>query len=240
MIMAEWDADIPTLDTDALELMGDADPMKTPEAQALPHLDLARFEETGIDRSYIDASKVTRAAEAIGTLPRPDQAIHLIVGGQFSLWDTVPAILALATPATIDTLHLATLSFSTSNVTGLADLLDSGKVQRVTLLVSHYFRATSPEIALPAIAALEARGQRWFTVRNHTKLILAKLTDGRTIAIESSANLRSKANLEQMTLYGDPGVYTFHASWLDRLANANAASFPASAPPAPAGTLPAP
>lgn len=46
---------------------------------------------------------------------------------------------------------------------------------------------------------------------------MMRLTDGRTITIESSANLRSCKNMEQMTLYGDPGLYSFHTGWIEGL-----------------------
>jgi hypothetical protein len=49
------------------------------------------------------------------------------------------------------------------------------------------------------------------------KLIAARLTDGRTVTIESSANLRSCKNIEFMTVYGHPDVYAFHTGWMDTL-----------------------
>lgn len=33
--------------------------------------------------------------------------------------------------------------------------------------------------------------------------------------MEGSANLRTNANFEQVTVINDPGIYDFHAGWID-------------------------
>lgn len=183
-----------------------------------PHLptDLS-IRTRDVRREYRNATQARRAIEAIERLPDEREAIHLICAGQFSLWDTVPAILSLAAPAIIDQLHLASLSISIGNVQALAELLDAGKVRNAMLLLSTYFEATSRQIADPARQMLVSHGQRYVIVRNHCKIVAAKLADGRTITVESSANLRSKTNLELMVLHGDPDLYRFHTTWMNRL-----------------------
>lgn len=196
-----------------------ADPMKTRQAAALPHLELARLEEDATARTFIRAEKVISAAEALGRLPASAEAFHIIGGGHFSLFDLIPAVISLAAPASVEALHIATLSFSRDNALALVHLLDARRIGHLTFLLSHYFRATSESIAEPLVQALDARPHqaRWFVVRNHAKILAFKLSDGRTVTIESSANLRSKANLEQFTVYGSPQVYAFHTGWLDSL-----------------------
>jgi hypothetical protein len=130
----------------------------------------------------------------------------------------VPAVLDLASPARIDALYVATLGFSKNNVAEMADLLDRGIIGRLSLLCSHYFKGTSKgiyEIAADVMAKRPAA--RFRSLRTHCKILALRLTDGRTVTIESSANLRSCKNIEQMTVFGHPAVYEFHAGWMNTL-----------------------
>jgi hypothetical protein len=189
------------------------------ELAALPHLmaDLRYVEPAGIERVYRSATAAT-AAETLGAIPGEGQAIHLVINGRFALWDFVGAILILAgEPIHIEQLHLATLGFSRKNIAQLADLLDAGKVGSVSLLCSHYFKGTSTPIYDFAAEQLSARGQRFLSIRTHAKVVLVKLSDGRLITLESSANLRSCKNIEQVVATGIPGLYRFHAAWMESL-----------------------
>jgi len=62
---------------------------------------------------------------------------------------------------------------------------------------------------------LQSRGQTLLAMRNHAKLLLMALDDGRRIVVESSANLRSCRNVEQFVISHDTGLYDFHAAWID-------------------------
>jgi hypothetical protein len=56
-----------------------------------------------------------------------------------------------------------------------------------------------------------------YIARCHAKIIAAKLHNGQTITAEGSANTRSCKTIENVTLYGSPDVYSFHAGWMDAL-----------------------
>jgi len=189
------------------------------DLRRLPHLasDL-RVSVKHLRRSWRDARKVLTAAEAIGTIPAADESLHLAISGRFALWNVVPAVLKLASTP-ISELRIATLGFSKKNIGELCSLLDEGQIGHAKLLASHYFKSTSGDIYEHARTELEKRPDRatFLSLRNHAKLLLMKLADGRTVSVESSANLRSCKNIEQMTLIGDPGVHDFHAGWIDGL-----------------------
>lgn len=189
-----------------------------------PHLEAEeRCQVDGLERDFRNAERANTAAEAIGRLPGPRQALHLIIPGRFALWDCVPAILQLAAPARLDALHMATLGFSRSNIDQLAALLDAGQIGRAWLLASHYFKGTSSEIYEQAQKELGRRPTaRFLSLRTHAKLMAIALDDGRKLSIESSANLRSCHNIEQITIIGAPALYRFHAGWIDRLFQADA------------------
>jgi hypothetical protein len=187
------------------------------DLKRLPHLNGdRRHVAKEAKRRYQDARQAQDAIAAISRLPDPDEAIHLAISGRFALWDLVPAVLTLA-GCNIAELRIATLGFSKRNIDSLCQLLDSGKIGKAALLCSHYFKGTSGDIYEHAVTELSARGAAFISLRQHAKLLLMQLTDGRTVSVESSANLRSCKNIETMTLIGDPGVYRFHAGWIDEL-----------------------
>lgn len=162
-----------------------------------------------------DSRQAKSAVEALGDLPGPKHALHILITGRFSLWDCVPAV--IETCGRIRSLHIATLGFSKRNVEAMGKLLDGGQIERLRLLCSHYFKGTSNGIYEFAAEELGRRpGAEFLSVRTHAKLLLIKLTN-RTLAFESSANLRSCKNLEQLTVIGCPEVYQFHAAWIDEL-----------------------
>jgi hypothetical protein len=168
-------------------------------------------------RSFRDLRRAEAAAELLERLPRPDEAFHCIVRGTFALFDLVPAVLAIAAPAKIAALHIATLGFSRDNTENLCRLLDERKIGRARLLCSHYFSATSRELYQGMRDALQQRGQTFASRRTHAKVLAMKLTNRRTVLVESSANLRSCFNIEQLTVFGDPQLYKFHIHWIERL-----------------------
>lgn len=216
---------LPTIDASdfAVELEELASPaiaQAEAEMKAMPHLQAdRRLELPSMERSFLDAQKIDQAAASIQRVPGPTEALHLVVCGKFALWDVVPAILRITSPATIDSLRIATLGFSKTNVAELCQLLDAGRIRRVRLLASHYFKGTSRPIYQYAAEELAKRpaAAEFLSLRTHAKILLLQLSDGRTVTVEASANLRSCSNIEQVTLCGSPDLYTFHCRWIDDL-----------------------
>lgn len=175
--------------------------------------DKAHF-RTPIIRTVADLRAKPEAVRHLERLPVPGESMHAVISGKFALWDLVPAILE-RTGQDIDHLHLATLGFSTSNASEILTLLDAGKIKRVNLLVSHYFKGTSPEIYDALVPKLIERGHPVLAMRTHCKLILAAMSDGTRYVVESSANLRSCQNIEQFVMTNDHDLYEFHRGWID-------------------------
>jgi hypothetical protein len=188
------------------------------ESGRLPHIHGDIRHQSRAHAHFVrDQRRVKTAVELIGQFPEPDEAIHTICSGRFALWDVIPAVLEIVRPATITALHIATLGFSKANVVAMSELLDAGSIGRISLLCSHYFKGTSNGIFEQAQEALTKRGQRFLSARTHAKLLAAKLTDGRTLIVEASANLRSCKNMEQMSFFGSRALYAFHVGWIDEL-----------------------
>lgn len=218
----DWTDGIAVIGGDVPTLPGCGPSLDDVEAELLtmPHVDadLLLADDPAIDHACRDVRQVRTAVEHLGRIPDAMEALHLLCSGRYALWDMVPAILELAAPVAIDSLHIATLGFSRQNVAEMLDALDRGRVARLSLICSHYFKGTSGGIWEFAAEELPKRPHtRFLSIRTHAKLLAIKLADGRTVTIESSANLRSCKNIEQMTVYGHPNVYAFHAGWMDSL-----------------------
>lgn len=186
------------------------------EMLARPHIKDPRRTARQHKADVRDGRQAKSAADALGELPDAEGAVHVLITGRFSLWDCVPAILDQAGP--VDVLRIATLGFSKRNVEAMAAAVDAGTIGRIRLLCSHYFKGTSPDIYRFAAETLGKRKDRveFLSVRTHAKLLLLQ-TPGRVFTLESSANLRSCKNLEQLTVFGSPTVHEFHRAWIDEL-----------------------
>lgn len=168
-------------------------------------------------RRAVNALQVANAVRPLDGLPAVGETWHLVVKGNFALFDLVPAALKLAAPATIRRLDLVTLGFSKQNLQDLLALLDNGQVGSLALLYSVYFRSNEKETCHRLEHELAARNQRVAAMRTHAKVMLLEMTDGRCLVNETSANLRSCRNVEQMTLTHDRPLLEFHRRWIEEL-----------------------
>jgi hypothetical protein len=179
-------------------------------------------------------------ARAVKKLIRPENAdviladfpsedgdmLHAITCGDFVFCDF---ILRLIQRAGIPrAMTAATLSLSLKNVEKLAALLTATPFP-FHLVLSHYFKSTSGEI-FRAIESLlvPIPGFRLTIGRCHAKVTLLDYPD-RALVIESSANLRSSRNIEQITAKQCRALHDFHLQWIEEFATSEE-SFKTSAP----------
>lgn len=218
--LSDWLARLPGLPGDLPRLDGLPERDVEAEMVGLPHLmgDITYAEDGTIDHRVKDARQEQGALEHVGRFPAATDGLHLIASGKYALWDLAKALVKLASPATIDSIYLATLGFSRVNVSEMVEMIDAGSIARLSLLCSHYFAGTSNGIWDYAAEEFAKRpAARFLSIRTHCKIIAMRLTDGRTVTLESSANLRSCKNIEQVSIFGHPGLYEFHAGWLEEL-----------------------
>lgn len=166
-------------------------------------------------RQFLDARQSPSVAALIERLPAPGETFHVVSGATgWHYFGFIPAVLQLADGATIDRLSLATLGFSEESTDRLCNLIDAGKVTTAELVVSAYFRSVDKPIYSDLVTRLQARGGRVVVARNHCKLILFALSDGRRLCLAGSANLRSNKNNEQADLTNDPDLYGFYLQFI--------------------------
>ncbi|MDR1284364.1 MAG: hypothetical protein LBK99_26655 [Opitutaceae bacterium] len=167
--------------------------------------------------------KLIRPENAETVIPHlptgPDERTHAVLRGDFVLCDIIPSIIATHGP--LGHVRIATLGMSTANAQSLANLLSTGRIARLTLVVSHYFQQVDKTTTwMDVCRALEPHGVIPVVSRNHAKVILLPTVSGKdNYTIEGSANLRSSDNIEQIVIFNCPETHDFHADWIDRIAS---------------------
>lgn len=166
-------------------------------------------------RTFAELTKCSKAAAQLAHLPEVGESRHCILKGDFALYDFIPACMALA-EAPVDELLVATLSLSKKNAQDLGELVRARKIKSFAILLSHYFAAQEREIYDQVCEACQAHGGKVCAMRTHAKVLLMAIGD-RRLVVESSANLRSCHNIEQATVFNDPGLFAFHREWMSEL-----------------------
>lgn len=212
-------ATLPSLDIASLPAVFE-DPSARCKSQSAALYNGRRREQRVASRRFIRMEQLQRAMVHIGSLPGPGVVIHGVMSGRYDAWQLVEAIVELG--GTIRHLTVATLGFSRRHADELFACLDGGRVGGVTLVLSHYFRRSDPTVFDYVHSGLATRGQTIHVLRSHAKLLLAELADGRSIVVETSANLRSSQNVEQWTLADDAELLQFHRTWIADLIEATA------------------
>lgn len=155
----------------------------------------------------------SNAAELAHHLPIPGETLHAVVRGDFVMCDLLTPLLSAA--GAVQSLTVATLGMSVANAAFLRNLLDTGAVQSLTVLVSHYFSQVDKVGTF--LQCRQILGDDCLIVaRSHAKLFLLE-GDCASLVVEGSANLRSSGCIEQFTIANDPALLLFHRAWIEGL-----------------------
>jgi hypothetical protein len=160
------------------------------------------------------------AAEAVDALPEEGQTLHAVMSGFYDLMHLLIVLLdRFAVPC--ERMGVATLSLSRRNVQEMVALYDAGKVRRLDLLTSDFFRKHDDDIFAELVQEFHQRGQRVAAARSHAKVVTLALADGRRYVLEGSANLRTNKNLEQFALTQGTDLHGFYDTWLRSMVDAH-------------------
>lgn len=163
--------------------------------------------------------KWIRPENALALLPHlpegPEDRTHAVLRGDFVLCDLIPAI--IRERGRCPQLHIATLGMSGGNAESLAALHQAGLVGGITICCSVYFRQVDRTSTWPEVERHLGGIAKLIVSRNHAKVIVLPTESGDHYVIEGSANLRSSDNLEQIVVFNDPDLATFHRGWMAEL-----------------------
>ena len=181
--------------------------------QAKRGFDRQNARQRAIRQKYVRPENADTLAALLPTAP--DEVTHAITPGDFVFNDLITAVCRTRKPMA---LHIATLSMSKANVDSLTEELRAENVGSIAILISNFFEKTNVGIFQHLTKA--AADHPAFTVateRTHAKVALFQFGKNDRLTIETSANLRSSQNIEQITAIADPALYDFHRGWLDEL-----------------------
>ena len=187
--------------------------LTTRTLQAKRGFDRQNARQRAIRQKYVRAGNADTLAALLPTAP--DEVTHAITPGDFIFCDLLTTVCRTRKPLA---LHIATLSMSKANVDSLTAELTAGNVGSIAILISNFFEKTN--VAIFEHLTKAAADHPAFTVaveRTHAKIALFQFGKNDRLTIETSANLRSSQNIEQITAIADPALYAFHRQWLDEL-----------------------
>jgi hypothetical protein len=167
---------------------------------------------TRLDRAALRRlCKPENARELAEAMPDADTSVHALITGNFIFADLLGSVIGLhGKPLS---LTIATLSLSKKNISMLSALLEKDPFP-IFFLISHYFSRTNKDIFAALQSAAEQHPSLSIRVaRTHCKIALLDYPEN-AWCIETSANLRSSGNLEQVTILNDRGLLNFHREWM--------------------------
>jgi hypothetical protein len=148
-------------------------------------------------------------AKEVGKLDE-DEHIFSLISGNFIAGDFIEAWL-VENDFVADELIIATLSVSKDNIDSLRLLQDSGRVNKMGMIISDYFFSHERKNGIQYIIDELSSGNFYMAAAGiHTKITLIKTTCGQHIVIGGSANLRSSRNVEQLTIDNSKVLYDFN------------------------------
>lgn len=146
------------------------------------------------------------------------QRFDAFIGGSFVFGDFIEAWLT-HNRVQAKTMTIGTLSLSEENIDSLYLLMKKHYIGELRLMVSHYFYRHERRGLIPKIIqTLDIENRFQFAVAwVHTKTTHFETADGRKLVFHGSANLRSNANIEQITFEENPALYDFYEETYDIL-----------------------
>lgn len=195
------------------ELRAHKFPVATRGLNAHRQFQLAKRRDAKAGKALI---KPENADQVLDMLPAEEgETLHALICGDFVFCNLITRLVErLGSPASIT---LATLSVSLKNLESLEKMMRACPELKLHIVLSHYFQTTSKEIFIALETLIGEKFAERFTVtigRSHAKVALIDYGSS-CYVIETSANLRSSGNLEQLAIFRERELYEFHATWIE-------------------------
>jgi DNA modification methylase len=112
----------------------------------------------------------------------------------------------------------STWTMNRVNVLEMVEMLDSGKIKKLSILTGTYFKQRESSVYAQLLTALKRRGMRYVAFINHTKIALIKQGND-YIVFEGSANFTANPRLENFIIANSRELYEFHRGWMEEMLN---------------------
>lgn len=173
-------------------------------------LRVRKFKNTPPHRVKYD--KAAALAKEVAAGIAAGDTIHALLSGNFIFGDFLEA-LAVENGVKFKRLTLSTLAISDDNVISLHNMLETGFLERLEMVLSSYFWSHNRANAQFIYEHLcDTHGARIAVAGIHTKIALIE-TEKTKIIIHGSANMRSSRTIETITIEQDADLFAFHDTW---------------------------
>lgn len=205
-----FDLDFNVADFNLLDNDSDAQPEKQD-----------RILQPRIDKDSVTNHVMYENAEAFAEQIDLDPNVRTFawVSGSFVFGDIIEALLFKRGVVPRE-LYICTLSISQENIDSLVNVMDTGYVERLVLVISGYFYSHEKFKLVPYMyEQLDQYGDRVHIVfgNYHAKIITMRTVLDHYITIHGSSNMRSSNSIEQMMLEQSKELHEFNAAIMDRL-----------------------
>lgn len=176
-------------------------------------------EERAMKRRIKNEEIHTLAAKRLDQLcvrPLPGEQWRIVTEKAFNAYAFICSLLQ---EGGIEDLHLAIYRINEPTVESLIEMIEDGRIERATIIISNFFNQTKkPERWAKRLAEF-CKGHPRVTfayLHNHSKTVCAKQGENFYV-FEGSGNMSDNARIEQYTYENNRLVYEFHCEWMDRL-----------------------
>lgn len=179
---------------------------------------IARKVESRAKRTRSRIAVRSASSEAVLASLLPDfiedgDSWHVISGGDI---DSLSFAAHLIKRELFDRMLLSTWCMALDDVQRLAAWLDAGTLRWLDCYVGEIFPSQYQEAYIALCEAVRKHKGRVATFRNHSKvMLLGNTRTGRSLVIESSANINTNPRTEQTCVTADAGLYAFYADFFD-------------------------
>lgn len=143
---------------------------------------------------------------------------YVIVDGSFIFGDFIEALLVEKNWRAKE-MTISTLSMSQNNIDSLCNLMDSGFVEKLNIIVSDFFYSHNRNTLIRYMyEKLDIDNRFQLAVAgSHIKICIFETENNGFVVIHGSANLRSSANMEQFMVEENEELYKFNKDWQDKV-----------------------
>jgi hypothetical protein len=152
------------------------------------------------------------AKRLLDVLPEPGQSLTCVLTGRYDAMDLFDLLLERFGSATH--VRLATLTYKQRNHDTAARWIQSGAVQRLTLLVSLFCQHHYPQLCQSTQELLRPP-HRFACARCHVKVYCLHFPDDSKWVCHGSPNLRCCGNHENLTVERDDTLHDWWGEYID-------------------------
>lgn len=172
---------------------------------------------------FVNGLRKQTLNQLIPALPEPGTDIYLLSNGAgaerkngsdrgvFDFGAFVPYLVDMVAPDGGAHVYISTWTMNRRAADALVKMIKQDEISQLVVCVDQYFNKREKELASYLCEAMIQCGDqhRYFTFRNHAKVICVSGPDAPTATVTGSANLSSQPRIEQYILSTSPLVYEF-------------------------------